>query len=136
MEHDHADFLGRRVAFPVHLGPDGAVALAAGPDAVEQSIRLILGTAPGERPMRPEFGCALHELVFDSLDVGLPSRVERVVRRALARWEPRIDVVDVAVAVDPDGPGVLHVVLDYRIKETNDPRNLVFPFYVIAEETT
>ena len=85
--------------------------------------------------MRPEFGCAIHDLVFAAVDGDLAARAEDAVRRALARWEPRIDVEAVTAAVDPDAPGELHLLIDYRIKATNDPRNLVFPFYVIPEET-
>lgn len=128
-------FLGSGIAFPVRAGTGGTLALAAGTEAVERSIRLILGTARGERPMRPEFGCGLHDLVFSPLDVHLPGRVTSEVQAALRRWEPRIDVLDVAVDVDGERPEVLSVSLTYRIKATNDRRNLVVPFYVIGSET-
>lgn len=127
-------FLGRGLAFPVRADASGRVALAEGIDGVERSIRIILGTAPGERPMRPEFGCGLHDLVFAPLDVDLPARVRSEVTAALRRWEPRIDVLDVAVEVDPEAPTVVSVSLTYRVKRTNDPRNLVVPFYVIGSE--
>ncbi|NUP31736.1 MAG: GPW/gp25 family protein, partial [Streptomycetaceae bacterium] len=92
---------------------------------------LILGTAPGERPMRPEFGCAVHDYVFAPADVGTAGQLAYEVRLALERWEPRIDVAEVSVRFDAVDDGVLYIDIRYAIRGTNDPRNLVFPFYVI-----
>lgn len=128
------DFLGRGWAFPLRLDGSGAFALADGEDDVDEAIRLILGTAYGERPMRPEYGCGIHDLVFDTIDAGLAGRVAADVRASLTRWEPRIDVTDVHAAPDPTAPHVLLISIGYRLKSTNDRRNLVFPFYSIPEE--
>jgi hypothetical protein len=128
------DFVGRGWAFPLRLDSTGAFALSRGDDEVAESIRLILGTSPGERPMRPEFGCPIHELIFDTVDGALAGRVGALVRAALTRWEPRIDVLGVAASPDPAAPHVLRIEVDYRIKATNDRRNLVFPFYAIPED--
>jgi len=128
------DFVGRGWAFPLRLDSTGAFALSAGADDVAESIRLILGTSPGERPMRPEFGCPIHELVFDTVDASLAGRVGSLVEAALTRWEPRIDVLRVAASPDPAAPHVLRIAVDYRISATNDRRNLVFPFYSIPQD--
>ena len=127
-------FLGRGLSLPVRADAGGRVALVEGIDAVERSVRIILGTAPGERPMRPDFGCGLHDLVFSPLDVDLAGRVESEVKAALRRWEPRIEVLDVAVDVDSELQAVVYVSVGYRVKQTNDRRNLVVPFYVIGSE--
>jgi phage baseplate assembly protein W len=101
---------------------------------LEESMRLILGTAPGERPRRPEFGCGVHDLVFDAVDAELASRVAAEVQSALLRWEPRIDVLAVHVAPDPGRPAVLLIDVEYAVRDTNDARNLVVPFYALPGE--
>jgi len=128
------DFVGRGWAFPLRLDSTGAFALSGGDQDVAESIRLILGTSPGERPLRPEFGCAIHELLFDTIDAALAGRVGALVEAALTRWEPRIDVLGVTASPDPAAPSVLRIAVDYRISATNDRRNLVFPFYSIPQD--
>jgi uncharacterized protein len=128
-----ADIIGSGVAFPMRLDTRGALALAHGDASVRQAIAVILGTAPGERPMRPEFGCGVHELVFESVDALTIGRIEREVRVALDRWEPRIDVTNVAVD-GGDGGAELIVEISYVLRGTNDVRNLVHPFYLIPDD--
>jgi phage baseplate assembly protein W len=96
-----------------------------------ESIRLILATAPGERPMRPEFGCAIHDLVFAPADAATAGQIAYEVRVSLERWEPRIAVADVVVHFEDADRGMLLIEIQYTIRDSNDPRNLVFPFYVI-----
>lgn len=125
------DFLGRGLAFPVHTDATGSVALVSGEREVVESIRLILATAPGERPMRPEFGCAVHDLVFAPADSATAGQIAYEVRSALERWEPRITLTDVVVGFSEAERGTLLIDIKYTLRGTNDPRNLVFPFYVI-----
>jgi uncharacterized protein len=129
-----SDFTGRGWAFPLRLDSTGSFVLSSGERELEEAIRLILGTARGERPMRPEYGCGIHDLVFDTVDAGLAGRVAAEVRASLTRWEPRIDVTDVTATPLPGQPHVLGIAVGYRVKATNDRRNLVFPFYSIPEE--
>lgn len=128
------DFVGSGWAFPLRTDASGAVALSHGDRDIAEAIRLILSTAPGERPMRPEFGCGIHQYVFDPADQTTAGRVAFEVRSSLKRWEPRIEVRSVDVRPDPGRQGVLLVDIGYTIRGSNDPRNLVFPFYVIPEE--
>ena len=125
------DFLGRGLAFPLHTDATGSIALVGGEREVVESIRLILATSPGERPMRPEFGCAVHDLVFAPADAATAGQIAYEVRIALERWEPRITLDDVVVSFDEADRGTLLIDIRYRLRGTNDPRNLVFPFYVI-----
>jgi Bacteriophage baseplate protein W len=141
MAEDGAQFVGRGWSFPLRVDNSGSFALSSGADDVAEAMRLILGTSPGERPMRPEFGCAVHDLVFDTVDASLAGRAAALVCAALTRWEPRIEVLRVTANPDPDdgggggdGPRALRISVDYRISATNDRRNLVFPFYSIPEE--
>jgi phage baseplate assembly protein W len=125
--------LGAGWAFPIAVDHDtGKIALVDGPDDVDQAIEIILSTAPGERPMRPEFGCAVHDYVFDGINPEMMGRVDRAVRAALDRWEPRIEVE--AVDFTTRGDEVLVIDVTYRLKATNDRRNLVYPLYVVPAE--
>jgi phage baseplate assembly protein W len=126
-----ARFIGAGWAFPVRTDPTGSIALVTAQREVEEAIRLVLGTAPGERPMRPEFGCRIHDLVFGPANASTAGAIAYEVRSALERWEPRIDVVDVRVGFDSADAGIV-----YALRGVNDPRNLVFPFYVIPEHTS
>jgi uncharacterized protein len=131
MEHD---FIGAGWAYPVAVDARGAIALARGTDELEQAIRLILMTYPGERPMRPAFGSRLRDFVFDGATVENAAAIEGVVQEALRRWEPRVDVTDVEVTPDHEDVAMLHIDIRYTVKSTNDARNLVFPFYTIPVE--
>jgi phage baseplate assembly protein W len=128
------DFIGSGWAFPIRTDRTGSVALVDRERELEESIRIVLGTAPGERPMRPDFGCAIHDFVFAPADAETAGRIGYEVRSALARWEPRIDVNDVVVTIDSEEHGLLYIDVHYSLATSNDPRNLVFPFYVIPAE--
>lgn len=127
----NADFIGTGWAFPLHTDATGSIALVSGEREIVESIRLILATAPGERPMRPEFGCAIHDLVFAPADAATAGRIAYEVRLSLERWEPRIELSDVVVTFDAAEDGKLLIDVRYTLRDSNDPRNLVFPFYVI-----
>ena len=126
------DLIGRGWSFPVTLTPAGSVRLTGGTDEIDAALRMILATAPGERVMRPDFGCAMWEQVFAPITPNTLGLIEQSVREALARWEPRIQLESVS-AVD-DGDGVVRVDIEYLVRATNDHRNLVYPFYTIPHE--
>lgn len=128
------DFIGAGWAFPLRTDATGRIALVSGDREIQESMRLILGTAPGERPMRPEFGCGIHNYVFAGMDATTAVMMELEVRTSLERWEPRIEVEDVVITADPADASVLYVDVTYTVSGTNDPRNLVFPFYSIPAE--
>lgn len=129
-------FIGAGIAFPLRTDSTANVALVRRDREIAEAIRLILGTSPGERPMRPEFGCPIDEFVFAPSDATTAGLLAHEVRRSLERWEPRIFVDDVGVGFDEEDQTVLYVDIAYTIKDTNDRRNLVFPFYIIPEEET
>ncbi len=125
------DLIGRGLAFPLQLDNRGNVALTSFENEIQQAITIILGTAPGERVMRSEFGCRIHEYIFAPANAVTASAVEREVRLALDRWEPRITVQDVDVTPGVGAIGLLMIAIKYEIKSTNDQRSLVFPFYLM-----
>ncbi|MCM3661586.1 GPW/gp25 family protein [Georgenia satyanarayanai] len=127
------EFIGTGWAFPLRTDATGRIALVAGEREIEESIRLILATSPGERPMRPEFGCSVHDYVFAPADAATAGDIAYSVRVALERWEPRIELAAVVVRFDAIDEGVLYIDIAYTLRGTNDPRNLVFPFYVIPQ---
>ena len=129
-----SDFLGIGWAFPVDVDKRGRVALARQEQDVEQSIRMIVMTPRGQRVMRPEFGCHIHELIFAPNNAATAGLAARYVEEALAMWEPRIEVDEVRAAFDHDDDSRLVIEVFYQVKATNDPRTLVFPFYTIPGE--
>ena len=110
------------------------IALARNETDVEQAIEIILSTAPGERPMRPEFGCGIHDYVFEAIDAYTIGRLDYEIRVALDRWEPRIEVRSVDFDLTGVDRGELVIAIAYRLRATNHMRNLVYPFYVIPAE--
>ena len=108
------DFIGAGWNFPLQVDVTNAIALATHARDIEQAIELIIRTAPGERPMRPEFGCRIQDHLFSPTNEATAAAIAQDVRSALELWEPRI--------------------VGYRIRGDNDERNLVFPFYVIPDE--
>ena len=129
-----AEILGSAIAFPLQVDRRGGIALARDETDIEQAIELILATAPGERPMRPEFGCGVHDFVFDSIDASTVGRMELAIRDALDRWEPRVVVETVEFNLDEVADGRLIIDIGYHVRATNNMRNLVYPFYVIPAE--
>ena len=124
-----SEFLGRGWAFPTTLGVDGEVASAALEEDVRQAILIILGTEPGERVMRPDFGTGLRSLAFEPISATTKALAQHRVEQALARWEPRIDSVTMTVDADR-ALGQLQITLGYRVRSTNTFYNLVYPFYL------
>lgn len=129
-----SEILGWGLAFPLRVDHRGGLALAGGEEDIEQAIRLILSTSPGERSMRPGFGCTVHDLVFETIDAAMVGRVDAAVRAALDRWEPRIEVTEIDFDLTRTREGRLDIVVGYRVRLTNHKRNLVYPFYVIPSE--
>jgi uncharacterized protein len=128
------EIIGSGLAFPLQVDRRGGIALARDETDIEQAIELILATAPGERPMRPEFGCGVHDFVFDTIDASTIGKMELAIREALDRWEPRVIVETVEFDLDEIADGRLIIDIGYRIRVTNTIRNLVYPFYVIPAE--
>ena len=129
-----ADFIGRGISFPMRVDQSGSLAMTSGADDIDASIRVVLLTAPGERVMRPFFGCRVWDLMFEPINANTLGLMADAVREAIGRWEPRVDLEDVDLDVDPAQPGRVLINLTYRVRATNDRRNLVYPFYVIPRE--
>ena len=125
------DMLGTGWSFPLKIDGRGGIALSQHENDIEESIRIILGTAKGERRMRPNFGCEIHDLVFAPKNATTLGLAVYYVEDALGWWEPRIEVINVDTVIDSEDSGRLLINIYYRIKSTNDERNLVFPFYII-----
>jgi phage baseplate assembly protein W len=130
----HEEFIGTGWSFPMGVSAAGGIAMVKREQELEQAMRLILSTYPGERPMRPAFGCRLRDFVFESATTETAARLNREVQSSLRRWEPRVDIEKVDVTPDPIQRNLLFIDIQYAVKATNDRRNLVFPFYTIPEE--
>jgi uncharacterized protein len=128
--------IGRGWGFHVGVDATGGIRLAQDEPEIEESISIIIGTSPGERVMRPAFGCRIHELVFAPNNAETVGLARHYVQEALGMWEPRIEVESVDVSLDPIevDRGRLNIAVEYTIRGTKDSRSLVFPFYLIENE--
>jgi phage baseplate assembly protein W len=131
-------FIGRGISFPLRF-ENGSMVMTTGTEDIDRGILVVLSTAPGERVMRPAFGCKIWELLFEPINANTLGLMEEAVREALSRWEPRIDVLAVHAVpdgADKSGDGLVRIDINYRVRVTNDRRNLVYPFYMIPGEGT
>ena len=129
------DFIGRGWTFPPRVDERGRIALASGTDEIEAAMRFVLLTAPGERVMRPEFGCRAWDYLYEPMHPNTLGLIETAVEDALLRWEPRVTVESVTASEDVTREAIVAVDVQYTVKETNDRRNLVVPYYEIGEES-
>ncbi|MBX3054075.1 MAG: GPW/gp25 family protein [Caldilineaceae bacterium] len=131
------EFIGQGLNWPLQLNAQGSVAMTQGEAEIEQSIRIILETIPGERVMRPEFGCRVWELMFAPRDANTEAQLVEYVQQALRMWEPRIDVTAVEIVRNQGyDESVILADIHYRIKNTHDERSIVYPFYIMDEPPT
>jgi phage baseplate assembly protein W len=128
------EFVGQGLNWPLQLNSQGGVTMTQGEVEIEQSIRIILETIPGERVMRPEFGCRAWELMFAPRNNTTEAQLIEFVRDALRMWEPRINVTSVTIARNTGyDDSVLLTDVRYIVKNTHDERSIVYPFYIMDE---
>lgn len=130
-------FLGVGWAYPVGIDPvTGLTARASYEDDVKQSLKIILATARGERVMRPDFGCGIHDLAFAVIDTATLTRVESEVRTSVQKYEARVELIDIVINPSQAVDGLLEIALDYRVRTTNQVDNMVYPFYFSEGSTS
>ena len=129
-----ASFIGRGFFWPLQVDHTGSIRLTEGADDLEAAMRVVLTTAPGERVMRAQFGCRIWDLLFEPVTANVLGLMAQAVRDALVQWEPRVEVERVDPVPDPRDAALVTITVGYRVRATNDRRNLVFPFYVIPHE--
>lgn len=127
-------FIGRGFSWPMAVDHTGGIRLTTPIEDIERSMRIILLTAPGERIMRPRFGCRIWDLLFEPITPNLMGEVIEAVKEALAQWEPRVEVLNVVPTTEGRDGGLINVRIEYLVRTTNDHRNLVFPFYLIPHD--
>ena len=128
------DFLGNGIGFQLEVDGYGRLRMSSHDRSVEESIRLILGTAVGERVMRPEFGCRIHDYVFHPSNANTCASVSLAVMNALRKWEPRIEDAHATAYPDPDAPNTIQIRIKYKVRRTNSLKNLVYPFFLRREQ--
>lgn len=134
VDSDSNTFIGRGIAFPMRIDHTGSIAMVGGPQDIDRSIVMVLSTAKGERLMRPAFGCAIWDQLFEPINANTLGLMAQAVRDAVNQWEPRVDLEDVVTEADQERQGRVNISVTYRIRATNDRRNLVYPFYTIPGE--
>ncbi len=133
VQHD-ASFVGRGFFWPLQIDHTGSIRMTDGAADLDRAMAVVLATAPGERVMRPQFGCRIWDLLFEPVTPNLLGLMAQAVRDALTQWEPRVVVDNVDPVPDPNDQALITISVLYRVKATNDRRNLVYPFYVIPHE--
>lgn len=126
--------VGRGWGFPPGLNDRNRLTTVSDDADIKRSIYIIINTIPGERVMRPQFGCEIHALIFWPANDQTAAVAERYVREALGRWEPRIILKNVTITPGATELGELLIEINYQIKGQNDPRNLVYPYYLTPEK--
>lgn len=124
------DFLGSGWKYPVTVDFEGKIAVSKYEADIKEAIWIILGTAKGERVMRSDFGCGIHDFVFSPINTITLNLIENSVREALTLWEPRIELTNVKISTEEAYEGKLLVSIDYRVRSTNSRFNIVYPFYI------
>lgn len=124
------NLLGKGFAFPINVDVSGAVAYSIYEKSIEESIRIILSTTPGERLMRPDFGCSINEIVFSPNSPRTISLAVRYIEEAIVKWEPRVILKEVTGERDPHNPVKVNIHIEYEIRSVNTFFNMVYPFYL------
>lgn len=125
--------IGSGFAFPMQIDALGGAELSSDDENIRQSMMCIIGTAPGERMMRPTFGCAIHDILFEPNTAVTAAKIEYEVKRSLTEFEPRIGDVEVSAHPDDSEQSRMNVTISYTIRKTNTKANLVYPFYLRKE---
>lgn len=125
--------IGSGFAFPMQIDALGGAELTSDDENIRQSMMCIIGTAPGERMMRPTFGCAIHDILFEPNTAVTAAKIEYEVKRSLTEFEPRIGDVEVSAKPDDSEQSRMNVTISYTIRKTNTKANLVYPFYLRKE---
>ncbi len=126
-------FLGSGLKFPFAIDDQHKVAMVSSEDDIKEAIKIILKTSPGERVMRPDFGCGINNYTFSIMNSANIVQIQNEIERALTLYEPRIVVENVEAAVQESSDGVLHISIEYIVKSSNARHNLVYPFYLREE---
>ena len=131
MDHENS-FLGVGWSYPLRfdLVNREAVMVTTAQD-IEQSLRILLSTRPGERIMNEEFGTDLNQFMYQEVNESLFSHIREVISDSVLRYEARIDITDIGIEYDGGRDGVLYITLTYTIRQTNSRHNLVYPFYLL-----
>lgn len=124
------EFLGQGWKFPVGVDSAGKIEMSQYEADIKEAIWIILSTSRGERVMRPDFGCGIHDFVFASINTTTTGMIETSIREALTLWEPRVELIGVDVSTDRADEGKLLISIDYMVRSTNNEFNLVYPFYL------
>ena len=128
-QNSNGNFLGTGWAFPIEYDRRGAISTVSEEDDVRQAVHIILGTNPGERVMRPDFGAGIRAMLFEPMNTNTLERLKHKTKQALIRWEPRIDNIEVSLQTELS-LGKILIEVRYRIRSTNTFYNLVYPLYL------
>jgi len=125
-------FMGKGVSLSFDVDNSGALKMSSVEELIQESIFIILSTKIGERVMNYNFGCKIHELMFELNNPKTHARARAYVDEAIKSWEPRVEVTK--ITVESFAKNELMIDIDYYILETNVVDNLVYPFYLLESK--
>ncbi len=129
--NDPKGFLGVGFKFPLQVDENtGRMKTVSYEEDIKEAIKIILSTKKGERIRNPEFGCGIYEYAFETIDFATISNMKREVEKALVLWEPRIEEIEVNIDDSQSGDGIILIEIAYVVRSTNNPFNMVFPYYM------
>lgn len=127
---ENQGFLGVGWSFPPKFDKySKSVVMDQGEADIENSIRIILGTYPGERLMKPKFGCTVKRMNFENIDKGNVTNIQEIVGNSLLLYEPRVKFESIEIISQDEQEGLIVLQLNYSIISTNTRHNIVFPYY-------
>ncbi len=124
-----SNYLGKGWAFPPAFIKNIGVEMAEAEEDIRQSLQILFSTTPGERIFRFDYGCNIRQWVFEEMKLSIKTLITDEIKRAILYYEPRIDVEKINVEIKDPSEGILWIDLDYRIRQTNNRSNMVYPFY-------
>lgn len=130
-QNEAGDFLGRGWKFPPQVDyATGRIKTVSQEENIAEAVMLILSTKKGERVMRPEFGCSIHDFLFADMNYTTVREMEREITSAIIAWEPRVIEPEAEVSLERLTEGIVMIHITYIVRSTNNPYNLVFPYYI------
>ncbi len=128
--NDIPNYLGKGWSFPPAFNKENGVEMVAGEEDIRQSLKILLSTLPGERVFRSKYGCYIHRRIFDTITLSVETRIIDDITQAILLCEPRVEVEKVTLNKEQLHEGMLFIHIDYKIRQTNNRSNMVYPFYI------
>lgn len=127
---EYRSYLGKAWSYPPELDAENKMTiLVENEENIRQSLWTLLSTSPGERVHRYEFGCPIRKYVFEIMDTTTQTLIREEIEKSIILFEPRINLNSVKLDIHQND-GIMNIILDYTVRQTNRRSNMVYPFYL------